>query len=68
MDELTPIFNEFTKEPIAFFGGFVSSVLRLNLSEDPVKTWLDRETGTTSTYPGDRDNNGNGGPQSIAIE
>jgi len=67
MDELTPIFNEFTKEPIAFLGGFVSSVLRLNLSDDPVKTWLDREAGTTSTYPSDRDNNG-GGPQSITIE
>lgn len=70
MDELTPIFKEFAQDPIAFLGGFVSSVLRLNLSEDPVKTWLEKETGTpVSSETSDRDNNGSSsGPQSITID
>lgn len=70
MDELTPIFKELTKEPIAFFGGFFSSVLRLNLSDDPVKTWLEQETGNSPTSSAsDRDNNGSSsGPQSINID
>ncbi|WRH64913.1 MAG: hypothetical protein RSE13_12990 [Planktothrix sp. GU0601_MAG3] len=70
MDEIKPILQELTREPIAFFGGFVSGLLKLNLNDDPIKTWLEKEGGTTvSGSSGSNNNNGNsGGPQSIQID
>ncbi|PLZ85599.1 hypothetical protein CEN45_18780 [Fischerella thermalis CCMEE 5198] len=70
VDELTPIFQQLARHPISFMGGFFSGVLRLNLADDPVKSWLNQQTGsnihTTSTV---EQNNGKpSGPQSIAIE
>lgn len=67
MDELTPVFQQLTSYPVAFLGGFVSGLLRLNLAEDPVKSWLDQQTGsyTPSTSSS---TNGKNGPQSITIE
>ncbi|MCA1991431.1 MAG: hypothetical protein LDL41_05200 [Coleofasciculus sp. S288] len=70
LDELTPIFKELTKQPIAFFGGFFSGAFRLNLSEDPVKSWLDEQAGATG-YTATTTSSENGrtsGPQSISIE
>ncbi len=71
MDELTPVLKELTQHPVAFLGGFVSGILRVKLSDDPVKSWL-QEQGTTVTSTPDRDRNGNGGnsggPQSISID
>ena len=69
-DELTPILKEFAQQPIAFLGGFVSGVLRLDLYEDPIKSWLDQQTGSVSSTfdtaeETDRKNNA---PQSISIE
>ena len=49
LNELTPIFKELAKEPVAFCSGFISGVLRLNLTDDPVKTWLEKEAGFTAT-------------------
>ena len=49
LNELTPILKEFTKEPAAFCSGFISGVLRLNLTDDPVKTWLEKQAGFTPT-------------------
>lgn len=70
LDELTPIFREFVQEPVAFLGGLCSEILRLNLSEDPVKSWLDAQ-GTPSRYADPMSGSGNGrssGPQSISID
>ena len=68
-DELSPIIKEITQQPVAFFGGLVSGLLRLSLSDDPVKTWLDQQTGTTSYSSSSGSHNGNGnGPQSILID
>ncbi len=49
LNEITPILREITKEPVAFCSGFVSGILRLNLSDDPVKTWLEKQAGFTPT-------------------
>jgi hypothetical protein len=70
MDEIKPILQELTREPIAFFGGFVSGLLKLNLNDDPIKTWLEKQAGTTVSSSSDSNNhNGNsGGPQSIQID
>jgi len=70
LDELTPVFKELTQQPVAFLGGFFSGVLRLNLSDDPVKSWLDEQTGSTS-YTASTNSSDNGkstGPQSISID
>lgn len=68
-DELTPIVKELIQQPIAFLGGFCSGVLRLNLSDDPVKTWLQKQTGSTYTVTTSSTDNGkSNGPQSISIE
>jgi hypothetical protein len=67
LDELTPVVKQLTSYPAAFLGGFVSGLLRLNLTEDPVKGWLDQHSGTyTSTTSST--NGKNNGPQSITIE
>lgn len=67
-DELTPVLKELTGHPVAFLGGFLSGLLRLNLADDPVKSWLDQQAGSSS-YSGTSSINGrNSGPQSISIE
>lgn len=72
LDELTPFFRELAQHPIAFLGGFVSGVLQLNLADDPVKTWLDQQSGTRLTgdpMASNGTHNGkSSGPQSISIE
>ncbi len=69
MDELTPILKELTQQPVAFLGGFVSGILKLNLNDDPIKTWLEKEGVSVSSDSSDSDdNNNNNEPQSITIE
>jgi hypothetical protein len=69
LDELSPIFKEMTQQPVAFLGGLVSGLLRLNLSDDPVKSWLDQQTGSPAYSSGSTNHSGNGsGPQSISID
>lgn len=72
-DELTPIFKQLTQHPVSFLGGFVSGLLRLSLADDPVKSWLSQQVGSTSytnsTTESTQPHNGKtGGPQSISIE
>ncbi len=70
MDEIKPILQELTREPIAFLGGFVSGLLKLNLNDDPIKSWIEKQGGTKASSSSDsNNNNGNsGGPQSIQID
>jgi hypothetical protein len=65
LDELQPVVQELIQQPIAFFGGFVSGALRLKLSDDPLKRWLEQQ-GMVS-YHDTASGNGNS-PQSITIE
>jgi hypothetical protein len=70
--ELSPLFAELVQKPVAFAGGFVSGLLRLNLSDDPVRQWLDKQMGMQTTSAGTTatpgGSNGKSGPQSISIE
>lgn len=69
IDELAPLFKELTGHPVAFLGGFFSGLLRLNLSEDPIRSWLDGQTGTATASGTTSSSNGRGrGPQSISID
>ncbi len=67
LNELTPILKELTKEPIAFCNGFVSGILRLDLNDDPIKSWLEKQAGYTSTTP-QTDSGNRQSPQSIDID
>jgi hypothetical protein len=67
LEELTPLAQEFVQQPIAFMGGLFAGAFRLNLAEEPLRGWLEKQGATVS--PSASDSNGrNGGPQSIAIE
>ncbi|MDB9539490.1 hypothetical protein NWP22_11270 [Anabaenopsis tanganyikae CS-531] len=71
IDELSPIFQQLTKHPVSFMGGFFSGVLRLNLKDDPVKSWLDKHINSTchTTSPTSEAHNGKArGPQQISID
>ena len=68
LDELIPILKELTQQPVAFLGGFFSGMFRLKLSEDPLKSWLEKQ-GIATTYTDMSKTSGEGsGPQSISIE
>ncbi len=70
VDELTPIFKELTQHPVSFVGGLFSGFLRLNLNDDPVRSWLEQQGSTTIyiTPTISQDRNGSKGPQSISID
>lgn len=63
LDELKPIFKELIQQPAAFMGGFCSGVLRLNVTEEPWKSWLEQKGVDFKKDIDDKD-----GPQSITIE
>lgn len=69
-DEFNPVFEELAKNPIAFLGGFTAGVLRLNLQDDPVKSWLDQQGSfpTASVNSDTTDGKSKRGPQSISID
>lgn len=67
LSELEPIFKELVQQPVAFTSGFVSGVLQLKLSSDPLKTWLEKQ-GMMDFSGDDIKNTANQRPQSISIE
>jgi hypothetical protein len=70
INELSPLFKELAQHPVSFMGGFVSGVLRLNLAEDPVKSWLDQHI-TSGGFPKagtDVHNGKTSGPQQISMD
>ncbi|MFG3817322.1 MULTISPECIES: hypothetical protein [Limnothrix] len=70
LEELKPLVEEGLKQPVSFLGGLASGLLRLDLNQDPIKSWLeqqlgsDRPNGSTESAP----SSPSGGPQSISIE
>ena len=70
MDELSPLLKELTAHPVSFLGGFVSGVLHLNLADDPVRSWLDQQSGSSSNppSPGNGSGSNGSGPQTINID
>lgn len=69
LDELAPIAQQLMQQPISFLGGLSSGLFRLNLSENPIRSWLDQQTSTTSSWATEDSQNGkSGGPQSISID
>jgi hypothetical protein len=70
LTELSPLVQELTQQPVAFLGGLMSGLLRLNLADDPIKSWLDQQTGafTANTAANPDVANGKSGPQLIDID
>lgn len=69
LSEFVPVLKELSQQPLAFMGGFCSGLFRLNLTEDPVKSWLNQQAGVTVSPTDNAPNNGkSSGPQSIAID
>lgn len=68
LDELTPVVQEITSHPVAFLGGFFSGLFRLNLNDDPVKSWLDQQSGSSAPASDTPPSSNGSGPQSISID
>jgi hypothetical protein len=67
LTELQPLVKELIEQPIALLGGFVSGMLKLNLSEDPLKSWLQKQ-GLSDIPSSSPSTNNSNQPQSIAID
>ncbi|NJR69758.1 MAG: hypothetical protein HC771_14665 [Synechococcales cyanobacterium CRU_2_2] len=70
-EELSPLLKEMTQNPVAFLGGFAAGILRLDLNQEPVKSWLEKQG--AGVPPGGSGGSGSGGssssgPQSISID
>jgi hypothetical protein len=68
MDELKPILQELVVQPVAFMGGLVSGLLRLNLNEDPLRSWLEKQGASPAANANNSQNSKNSGPKSISID
>jgi hypothetical protein len=68
VSELMPVLKELSQQPIAFLGGFFSGMFRLNLADDPVKSWLDKQAGISYPVSTGSPNGKGNSPQSITIE
>jgi hypothetical protein len=69
LSELSPFLQELTRQPVAFVGGFVSGVLRLNLNEDPVKSWLNQQNiQVNGNHEVSSNSDTASGPQKISID
>jgi hypothetical protein len=66
LTELSPLLRECLAQPLGFVGGLLAGALRLNLQDEPVKTWLAKQ-GAVSTAAAPTTATGSG-PQSIDID
>ncbi|CAN6458265.1 unnamed protein product [Victoria cruziana] len=67
-----PILKEAIKEPVAFLGGVFAGLLRLDLSEEPLKEWISRSVEAAGVTEEDNEAGNSqeeeAGPQQIEIE
>ncbi len=62
--------DEILRSPLPFLGGVVAGALKLNLDEDPLRSWLEQQGYTpsaSSPQSGDTPSTPSG-PQNITIE
>jgi hypothetical protein len=62
LTELAPAVQKLIQQPVAFASGFISGVLHLNLNEEPLSQWLEKQ-GYNSSAAQNSDR-----PQSIDID
>ena len=68
LTELSPIAQKLLQQPIAFAGGFCSGLFKLNLNEEPLSVWLEKQGYKPGGGNYGGSNNNNNGPQSISID
>jgi hypothetical protein len=68
LTELAPLLRDCLAQPIAFVGGIAAGALRLNLQDEPVRTWLARQGGANPTGTAPTDMNSGDGPTTITID
>ena len=68
IEELKPVARELCQQPIAFAGGFVSGVLRLKLTDDPLKKWLQKQGVTDFSGADFNQGTNDNRPQSIDLD
>jgi hypothetical protein len=66
LSELSPVFQELIRQPLAFTSGFVSGIFKLQLNEEPLSGWLAKQG--YEDVASNRTNNNSKRPQSIDIE
>ncbi len=62
------ILEAFLKNPVPFLGGFAAGALRLNLNEDPLKSWLAAQGVEVTDNDSDDSAPPPNGPQTISID
>ncbi len=67
LTELTPAFQKLIQQPVAFASGFIAGALHLNLNEEPLSQWLEKQGYYSSTNNSPTSNNSDR-PQSINID
>ena len=67
LTELAPAFQKLIQQPVAFASGFVAGVLHLNLNEEPLSQWLEKQ-GHRSDSNNSATPNNSDRPQSINID
>ncbi len=67
LTELTPLAQKLLQQPIAFAGGFCSGLFKLDLGEEPLSVWLEKQGHNSQSHDNNDKGNG-GGPQSISID
>jgi hypothetical protein len=67
LTELAPALQKLIQQPVAFASGFVSGVLHLNLNEEPLSQWLEKQGYNVANNNSSTVNNSDR-PQSIKID
>ncbi|HHP7229292.1 MAG TPA: hypothetical protein ACFCUY_00360 [Xenococcaceae cyanobacterium] len=65
LTELSPVFQELLRQPVAFSSGFFSGLLKLNISEEPLASWLAKQGYTPNSTINNDDNSR---PKTISID
>jgi len=70
LTELAPALQRLIQQPVAFASGFVSGVLHLNINEEPLSQWLEKQgyDATSNNSPNSSAANKSDRPQSIKID
>jgi hypothetical protein len=70
LTELAPAFQKLIQQPVAFASGFVSGVLHLNINEEPLSQWLEKQgyDAASNNSPNSSATNKSDRPQSIEID
>lgn len=68
LTELTPALQKLLQQPVAFTGGFVSGILQLKLTEEPLSQWLEQQGYSPNSASTNSANSNSSKPQSIDID